>query len=221
MINFDVTMFICSPLSYPCIIHIGRVESGLNNQSQIRKPNVYLFSYKNDRKGDLSVFIYVCNCRIWQPRNYLHIQREALESVMCDVIKMRVKRWDATRSKIKCKLQIKFGIPPLTLAALQLFQYLAAGFVSHFSLNPSILNVFLWRHTWHFPALQPTSKLQVTLDTILQYYVQNNLFDAAAEGRNLKNKTNKILMIQHCFWVIKSCIDFFLHLLKINIRGCE
>ena len=46
---------------------------------------------------------------------------EALESVMCDVIKMRLKRRDATRSKIKCKLKIKFGIPPLTLAALQLF----------------------------------------------------------------------------------------------------
>ncbi len=27
-------------------------------------------------------------------------------------------------------------------------------FLSHFSFHPSFLNVFLWRHTWHFPVLQ-------------------------------------------------------------------
>ena len=35
----------------------------------------------------------------------------ALESVMCDVIKIRLKRGDATRSNIKLKLHLKFGNP--------------------------------------------------------------------------------------------------------------
>ena len=41
----------------------------------------------------------------------------------------------------------------LKLAALQLFWYLAAGFLSQFSLQSFFLDVYLWRHTWHFSAL--------------------------------------------------------------------
>ena len=36
---------------------------------------------------------------------------EALESVMCDVIKIRLKRRDATRSKLEKKLHLRFGNP--------------------------------------------------------------------------------------------------------------
>ncbi len=43
-----------------------------------------------------------------------------MESVMCDVMKIRLK--SATRSKIKQKLHLKFGNPSLVkLAALPLF----------------------------------------------------------------------------------------------------
>ena len=34
-----------------------------------------------------------------------------------------------------------------------MLRYLAASFLSHFSLQSFFLNVFLRRHTWHFPAL--------------------------------------------------------------------
>ncbi len=36
---------------------------------------------------------------------------EVLESVLCDVIKIRLKRRDATRNKVKQNLHLKFGNP--------------------------------------------------------------------------------------------------------------
>ena len=39
------------------------------------------------------------------------MEKEALESVMCDVIIIRLKRREATRSKINFKLHLKFDNP--------------------------------------------------------------------------------------------------------------
>ena len=32
---------------------------------------------------------------------------------------------------------------------------MSRGFLTHFTSHPSLLDVFLWRHTWHYPYLQP------------------------------------------------------------------
>ena len=45
------------------------------------------------------------------PKNCTILVLEALETVMRDVIKIRIIRRDATRSKIKYKLHLKFGNP--------------------------------------------------------------------------------------------------------------
>ena len=42
---------------------------------------------------------------------------EALESVICDVIKTRLKRRDATRSKRKIKYYLKFGNPSFKIGS--------------------------------------------------------------------------------------------------------
>ncbi len=52
---------------------------------------------------------------------------EALETGLCDVIRIRLKG----------------GI----------IQPLLRSFLSHFSFHPSYLDAFLWRHTGHFPAI--------------------------------------------------------------------
>ena len=51
-------------------------------------------------KTDLTNEEIKINFQILITRNWLELL-EALESVMCDVIKIRLKRRDATRSKIK------------------------------------------------------------------------------------------------------------------------
>ena len=48
----------------------------------------------------------------------------------------------ATESKIKYKIHLKFGKPNFKIGRLQVFQYLAADFLSHFSLQSFSLDVF-------------------------------------------------------------------------------
>ncbi len=74
---------------------------------------------------------------------------EALESVMCDVIKIRLKRRDATRSgKGNHPLNIKTAVDwPILKIGLQNFK--GSFYSIFFSLHPSFLDVFLM--TSHMP----------------------------------------------------------------------
>ena len=79
--------------------------------------------YLNSFMEKLNTYKYINRGK---SRNWIQIG-EALESGLSDVTKIRLKG----------------GI-------IQLF---FRGFLSHFSFHPSYLDVFLWRHTGHFPAL--------------------------------------------------------------------
>ena len=68
----------------------------------------------------------------------LGTNNEALESVICDVIKKRLKRRDATKSKIKYKLHLKFGNPSFKIGRSTVVS-ISSGWV----LFPLLLDVFL------------------------------------------------------------------------------
>ncbi len=78
----------------------------------------------------------------------------------------------------------------LKSAALQLFLYLAASFLFHFSLQSFFLDVFLWRHTSHFLALP---------GYILQIYLTRTDNSEASESDVYieKERENKLL---HSAW---------------------
>ena len=80
---------------------------------------------------------------------------------MCDVIKIRLKRREETRSKIRYKLHLKFGNPSFKIGSST--AVLAAGFLSHFSSQSFFLDIFLWRHTWHFPTLQILKRFRMDI----------------------------------------------------------
>ena len=56
------------------------------------------------------------------------------------------------------KIRLKLGNPSFKISRSTLFKYKAAGFLSHFSMHLSFLDVFLCRHTCHFPALRMNDK---------------------------------------------------------------
>ncbi len=80
---------------------------------------------------------------------------EALESVMCDVIKIRLKRRDATRSKIKLKLHQKFGN-----ASFKIGRSLAVLILSSWFPFPLLVAILLFRRivlTFHMSTLSSAS----------------------------------------------------------------
>ena len=80
-------------------------------------------------------------------RNYLALHKEALESDLCDVIKIRLKRRDATRcGKENQPLIIKTAVER-PIFNLVLPNFGGAFILFYFSLHHSILDVFLSRHT--------------------------------------------------------------------------
>ncbi len=101
--------------------------------------------------------------------------KEVLESVMYDIIKIHIKRRIATRSGkgnqpliIKTAVErpiVKLGLPNLRWS-FHLF---------YFSLHPSFLDVFLWRQTWHFPALREFARFwHVTFLNVLAWNRRRN-----------------------------------------------
>ncbi len=72
---------------------------------------------------------------------YYEPSKEALESVMYDVIKIRLKRRDATRSKIKLKIFLKFGNPSLQIGCSTAVWIISGWFP--FSL---LVAVLVFRH---------------------------------------------------------------------------
>ncbi len=83
--------------------------------------------------------------------------------------KKRLKRRDATKSKIKQKLRIKFGNPSFKIC-LSTSVFILSGFLSQFSLQSFFLDLFLWRHTWHFPALPLHALYPLCITQNFQYF---------------------------------------------------
>ncbi len=86
----------------------------------------------------------------------------ALESAMCDFIKISLKRRIATRTgKENQPLSIKTAVErPILKQVLQNFRW---NFYFILLVVASLLyrRVFLWRHTWHFPALWSAAKTNI------------------------------------------------------------
>ncbi len=71
----------------------------------------------------------------------MNIELEELESVMCDVINIRLKRRDAARSKIEHKFHPKFGNPSFKIG-----RSTAALLFSALFLFPLLVASLLFRH---------------------------------------------------------------------------
>ncbi len=73
------------------------------------------------------------------------VSDEALESGMCDVIKIHLKRSGKGNQPLNIKTAVERPISKQGLPNFILF---------YFSLHPSIFDVFLWRHTGNILALR-------------------------------------------------------------------
>ncbi len=80
--------------------HLQNVEHLVNVQKQTCEDEliIRIFSNSLDHKNISNLDLVTYKVIERQPGGFL---REAIESVMCDVIKIRLKRRDATRCKIK------------------------------------------------------------------------------------------------------------------------
>ncbi len=120
--------------------------------------------------------------------------------------KIRLKRRITMRSgKVNQPLNFKTAIDRVTnIIARSTKFYLELLF--YFSLHPSFLNVFLWRHTWPFPALQWSEFL---FSFLLLFNVQVVKIFVWRE-KTPKKKNKKIakypLIINKTFACFGSCI---------------
>ena len=113
---------------------------------------------------------------------------------MCDVIKIRLKRRHAMRSgKGNQLLNIKTAVErPIFKLGLPNFRW---------SLHSSFLDAFLWRHTWHFSALQ-----KIFMKYLLGYVEFRNTFHVSKESLFF-NKEILIYRIIEGFLFLKNLFN--------------
>ncbi len=129
--------------------------------------------------------------------------KEALESVMCDVRRIHLKRWIATRSWIGN--QLLYNKTAVERAANFKAKITKFQVEFYFISYPSFLYVFLWRHTWHFPALllSQTKNLSIILNKIGSVIFLSNI-------DSLESQTHHIIFTfsQLIFNSLKSNLIF-------------